>query len=75
MKAVLEFDMTNQSDKDTFVNCYKGDVYAEAIALFGQWLTVEMKHSEDRYSEEQYATLKLVSDKFFNEVQSVVERE
>ena len=38
MKAVLEFDMTNQSDKDTFVNCYKGDVYAEAIALFGQWL-------------------------------------
>jgi hypothetical protein len=67
--------MGDDTDRETFINCYKGDTYAEAIVLFGEWLRIEMSYSEDRYSEAQYATLKLVSDKFFNEVQSTVERQ
>ncbi len=75
MEAVLKFNMGDDADRETFINCYKGDTYAEAIILFGKWLKLEMSYSEDRYSEAQYETLKVVSDKFFNEIHSVVERE
>lgn len=74
MKAVLEFNMLDSADKDSFVHCYKGEVYAEAIRLFGEWLSNEMRYHEERYSEEQYATLKLVSDKFFSEVEQSLDK-